>query len=84
MCGEQDSTVLSVAVAGIVSGPLRRADAGDTQCRCKGGAFLDSHAKAMTNQMISAPVCEDRRQIAGYISFELYASVIVCRSGVGT
>ena len=32
-----------------------------------GGAFLQSHANAMTDQTTSASVCEGRRQVAGCV-----------------
>jgi len=30
------------------------------------GAFLHSHAKAMTHQRTNASVCDGRRKVAGY------------------
>lgn len=49
MCGGEDSTVPVLAVAGVVFGSPRRADSGDNHMSALGGAFLQSHAKAMTD-----------------------------------
>ena len=36
-----------------------------TNMSLSGGAFLHSHAKAMTHEITSATVCEGRGQVAG-------------------
>jgi hypothetical protein len=49
VCWDEDSTVPIRAVAGVICGSLRRADSGDTSMSLSGGAFLQFHAKAMTD-----------------------------------
>ena len=51
----------------VVFGSLRRADSGDTRMSVSGGAFLQFHANAMTDQTTSASVSGGRGQVAGCV-----------------
>lgn len=64
MCWEEDSTVLAVAVVGVYLVFLG-GQASVANMSLSGGAFLHSHAKAMTHQTTSASVCDGRRKVAG-------------------
>ena len=51
----------------VVFGSLRRADSGDTCMSVSGGAFLQFHANAMTDQRTSASVSVGQRKVAGCV-----------------
>ena len=76
MCWGEDSTVPIRAAVGVVFGSLWRVDADGTYMSLSGGAFLQFHAKAMTDQMTSASVCDLCGQVSGCVPSGSYACVI--------